>query len=230
MTSLKPLQIYLITKGRINVPGELVYGSIQKIMVMKNLGKNAKWLSYAAFAGMSMFFIASCDNGNPDDTKEMAEDENDARFDERKSEKDAEFLVDAAEINLEEIKLGELAQQKGTTNDVKELGKMMVQSHTNALKDLKNLAANKSVALPGSLTEDGQEAYDKLNEKSGADFNKDYCDMMVKGHKNAIERFEWASSKATDSEIRNWASAMLPTLNEHLEHSNECLEKCKAMK
>lgn len=197
---------------------------------MKNVRKNKNCLTYIALATMSVFAITSCDNGMPEDSKEKAEDQNEERFDERKSEKDAEFIVEAASINLEEIKLGELAQQKGTTNDVKQLGKMMVKEHTAALNDLKILASNKSISLPEVLTEDGQEAYDKLNDKTGSDFNMEYCDMMVKGHKNAIHQFEWASSKADDTDIRNWASSMLPTLNEHLEHSNSCQEKCKALK
>lgn len=197
---------------------------------MKNLRKNTVRFSYFALFSMSMFAFTACDNGNPEDTKEMADEENDARFDDKKSEKDAAFLVDAAEINLQEIKLGELAQEKGTTNEVKELGKMMVKEHTKAWNDLKKLAANKSVALPAGLTEDGQEAWDKLNDKTGADFNKEYCDMMVKGHKDAIDKFEWASSKAEDADIRNWASSMLPALNEHLELSNTTMEKVKVAK
>lgn len=198
---------------------------------MKYLEKNAKSLMYIASAGLSLILIASCgNNGKSEDSKEVAEEQNEERFDERKSEKDAEFLVEAASINLQEIKLGELAQKKATLNDVKDLGKMMVKAHTAALADLKKLAASKNVVLPATLPEDGQDAYDKLNDKTGADFNKEYCDMMVKGHKDAIDQFEWASSKAQDGDIRNWASSMLPELNEHLDHSNMCLEKCKEMK
>ena len=198
---------------------------------MKYLEKNAKNLLYIASAGISIFLIASCgNNGKSEDSKEVAEDQNEERFDERKSEKDAEFIVEAASINLEEIKLGELAQQKGTMDDVKNLGKMMVTEHTAALNDLKKLAANKNIVIPATLPEDGQDHYDKLNGKTGKDFNKEYCDMMVKGHKDAIDQFEWAADKAQDADIRNWASSMLPSLNTHLEHANMCLEKCKEMK
>ncbi len=197
---------------------------------MKNLRKQTKRITYLAVASMGIFIFASCDNGNEGDTKEVAEEQNEDRIDEKKSEKDAEFLVDAASINLEEIKLGELAQQKGTSNDVKDLGKMMVKAHSSAQTDLKGLAAKKSITIPSGITKEGQEAWDKLNDEEGADFNKEYCEMMVKGHKNAINRFEWAASNATDPDIRDWASSMLPALNEHLEHSNTCLEKCKAAK
>ncbi len=199
---------------------------------MKNVGRTAR-RSFAYLGGLSLglFIIHACSNGNPDDPKEIAEDKNEERFDDRKSEKDADFLVEAAAINLEEIKLGELAQQKGTMDDTKAMGKLMVKEHTAALKDLKQLAASKSITIPAVLTEDGQDAFDDLNEESaGKDFDKEYCSMMVSGHKAAIRKFENASSNAEDPDIRNWATSMLPTLRAHLENSNICKEKCKAMK
>lgn len=199
---------------------------------MKRVKTTAKRFVGLTFLSLSMsvFLITGCDNGQPEDSEKVAEDRNEDRLDDRKSEKDAEFLVEAAAINLEEIKLGELAQQKGTLKEVKDLGKMMVEEHTAALDQLKQLAEEKSVSLPGSLTEDGQDAYDKLNEKSGKDFDKEYCDMMVKGHKDAIDKFEKASSKAEDMDIRNWAASMLPALHTHAEHAKMCEEKCKSMK
>src|SRR5687768_1352677 len=126
-------------------------------MIMKNVRTTKRGILYLGFLGLSLLVIHSCDNGNPDDSKEIAEDQNEERFDDRKSEKDANFLVEAAAINLEEIKLGELAQQKGTMADTKALGKMMVDEHKTALADLKALAADKSITIPEVITEDGQD-------------------------------------------------------------------------
>jgi len=197
---------------------------------MKKLTTTTKRFAYVALLSMSAFAVTSCNSNKPEDPKDIAEEQNDERFDERKSEKDAQFLVEAATINMEEIKLGELAQQKGSLADVKDLGKMMVAEHTKALADLTKLAENKSVVLPAALPEEAQKAYDKLNEKTGKDFDKEYCDKMVKGHKDAIDKFEKASSDAEDADIRNWASSMLPSLRTHLDHSNMCQEKAKAAK
>ena len=197
---------------------------------MKKLTTTTKRFAYVALLSMSAFAVTSCNSNKPEDPKDIAEEQNDERFDERKSEKDAQFLVEAATINMEEIKLGELAQQKGTLADVKDLGKMMVKEHTQALADLTKLAESKSVVLPAALPEEAQKAYDKLNEKTGKDFDKEYCDKMVKGHKDAIDKFEKASSDAEDADIRNWASSMLPSLRTHLDHSNMCQEKAKAAK
>jgi len=172
--------------------------------------------------------IVSCGNNGvrtKDDTKEVAEDKNDAKFDSAKMEKDAQFLVNAAEINLEEIKLGELAQQKGMSNDIKSLGQTMVEAHTKALSDLKGLAQSKTISIPDAATKDANEAWDKLEKEKGIDFDKKYCDMMVDGHKDAIDKFEKAASDATDPQIKQWASSMLPDLRKHLDMAMTCQNK-----
>ncbi|MCX6273858.1 MAG: DUF4142 domain-containing protein [Bacteroidetes bacterium] len=186
-------------------------------------------LFQAAFVS-SVFLITSCSNNQkPEDTKDIAEDHNNAKFDNNKNEKDAQFLVDAAEINREEISLGQLAQKSGTTTHVKELGKMMEDAHTQSLADLSALAKTKNISIPTSQTDDGQAAYKKLNEKSGNDFNKAYADMMVNGHKDAITLFETASTSGTDPDIRAWATATLPALRTHLDHSMICQKECSKM-
>jgi len=174
------------------------------------------------------FGFVSCNNTpKTPDTKETAEEHNEAKFDEKKSEKDAQFLVESAEINLEEMQLGKLAQSRSKNADVIALGKMMENEHANAMNDLKDLAAKKQISIPTSITQDGQDAFDKLNEKTGKDFDKSYCEMMVKGHKKAIDKFESASKDVEDADIRAWATNMLPALRTHLDHAITCEEKCK---
>jgi putative membrane protein len=53
---------------------------------------------------------------------------------------DTTFLTDAIQINLAEISVGDLAQQKGGSDDVKSFGKMLVDDHT---------ASNAKATSPG---------------------------------------------------------------------------------
>jgi putative membrane protein len=173
--------------------------------------------------------VLSCANKKPEDTKEIAEESNDAKFDKKSSERDAQFLVNAAEINMEEISLGKLAQQKSSMSHVKELGKMMEVEHSKSMISLTALAQTKMISLPSSATNDAMDAYKKLNDKSVNDFGKAYSSMMVKGHKDAIALFEKASTDCTDLDIRNWATEMLPALRQHLDHSMMCQKECDKM-
>jgi putative membrane protein len=199
---------------------------------MKRTSLFGKALLGAAVVTLS-FGMQSCKNEpKQEDPKEVAEDENEAKFDDVNDDKedDSDYLVAAAETDMKEIELGKLAQQKSTNPDVQALGKMMVEQHTKASEELKKAAAAKNITLPTSLTEDGKEAYKDLNDKTGHDFDKKYTDMMVDGHEKMIKKMEKASEKATDADIRMWAANMLPTLRTHLEHAKMAKEKVDAVK
>lgn len=170
---------------------------------------------------------SSCMNNSLKDTKEVAEEKNEAKFDKSGNERDAQFLVNAAEINIEEISFGKLAQERGTMDHVKELGKMMEDEHTKSLVDLTTLAKTKNISIPTSQTENGKDAYKKISDKSGNDFGKEYSSMMVNGHRRAIELFEKASADCTDPDIKAWAAASLPALRTHLDHALMCQRTCE---
>jgi putative membrane protein len=144
-------------------------------------------------------------------------------------ENDAQFLVKAAEINLEEIELGQLAQQKSMMIDVRELGKMMEKDHSQSMNDLTALARKKLITIPATPTPAAEEAYKKLINKSETTFDKEYCTMMISGHKDAIAMFEKESRESNDADIRQWATETLPHLHMHLEHAIACQSKCEKM-
>ena len=183
---------------------------------------------------IAIFFAAvtstSCgDNMNEKDSKDLAEDNNDAKFTSA-MEEDAEYLVSAAEIDMEGIELGQLAQKNSTTPSVIQLGKMMEDDHTKSLKDLKTLATKKQITLPTTLTSDNKNAYDKIKNKFGYDFDKEYSNMLVEEHKDAINKFEKVSTNAKDPEIQSWAATFLILLRAHLDHSIACQQQCEKMK
>ncbi len=199
---------------------------------MKKTSFFSKALLGAAVVTMSFGAVSCKDEKKAEDPKEVAEDENEAKFDDvnDKKEDDSEYLVAAAEVDMKEIELGKLAQQKSTNADVKALGKMMVEQHEKAAADTKALAAKKNISLPATLTDKVQDAYKDMNDKAGHDFDKAYADKMVEGHEKMIEKMEKASEKATDEDIRMWAANMLPVLRTHLEHAKMTKEKVDAVK
>ena len=145
------------------------------------------------------------------------------------AETDATFFMKAAEINMEEIKLGKLAQQKGTMSHVKELGKMMVTDHTQAMAGLNTLAKTKMINLPTTEGQKIMDAYKMLSEKKGKDFDKAYSDMMVNGHKEAIALFEKTNSDTKDADVKKMTTTMIPKLKTHLEQAEICQKECQKM-
>lgn len=172
-------------------------------------------------AGLLIVALSSCKNeAKQEDPKEVAEDTNDAKFDSIADKKDdSEFLVDIAEVNLAEIEIGKLAQTKSTNPEVKKFGKMLVDEHTKSASEVSALAKAKNFTLPTSLTQEGQDEYKKLNEKSGLDFDKKFADMMIDGHEKAIDKLKKATEDAKDQDVKLWASNNIAPLTAHLEHA-----------
>lgn len=177
-----------------------------------------------------VLLFSSCKNAHSnEDTKIIAEDYNAAKFNNYEMENDAQFLVNASEISLEEILLGKLAQQRGRSEHVKEFAKMMEDAHTKSQVKLAALAESKDITIPTSPTDNARKAYKTLNDKSGSDFDKSYSDLMVSRHKDAISTFESASSDLYDAEIKSYASASIHDLRKHLDYSIDCQKKCEKL-
>ena len=102
---------------------------------------------------------------------------------------DQDFLKKAAIANLAEIELGKLAQQKAQNPEVKQFAQMMVTGHTKALNELKGLAG-RSANLPTSLDEKHQEIQQRLSGLSGAEFDREYMNVMVQAHEDTEDMLE----------------------------------------
>lgn len=155
---------------------------------------------------------------NKSDTKDMAEESNDAKFS-KAAEKDAQFVVDVVSMNYSAIKMSDLAQTNAYSADLKTFAKMVSDDHSKANRELMALASTKGISVPEAPTNDALGEYDNLKNETGKDFDKKYSSEILKAHKTAIDKFEKASTDCQDPDIRNWASNMLPGLRAHLDQA-----------
>jgi len=176
-----------------------------------------------------MMALASCSPKKTEtDSKEIAEEQNEEKgFDSSKIDKDVEWATEIADASLLEVKLGELAQTKGSSPQVKELGKMMVTDHSKANEELTSLASQKNISLPNMLSDKSQQKFDKLATKTGTDFDKEYSSAMVEGHKDVLSKFKKESEDGKDADLRSWAEGKLPVLQHHLSMSEQTEEAVK---
>ena len=196
---------------------------------MKNLtGARALW--FIAAITVTCLLHSACNNSQPKpiDIRTEAEKQVQLNTDSLNKVADAKFLSSAAELYLEEIKLGELALKKGKSADVRALGHMMSIAHTNSMKDLTALALKKNITIPTQPGKTTEEAYLLMNNKPACEFDKEYCHKMESAHNKAIALFEEASENGTDADIKKMAGAMLTDFDTHLYHIVACLDKLEA--
>jgi putative membrane protein len=183
---------------------------------------------FAAFVSAALF---SCGGQNKqEDTKEVAEEQNEEKFDDSDKEKDTDFAINAADGGMLEVELGKLAQTKATSAEVKKFAQMMVDDHSKANDELKALASQKNISLPASLSDKHQNKLKDLTEKTGDEFDKDYIDFMVEDHEEDIDAFEKQAENGTDAELKSWAAGKVTTLRHHLEMAKAAQETVKNAK
>lgn len=143
------------------------------------------------------------------------------------AEKDAQFLSDVAASNMAEIKMAQLAQQKGNSQDVKDIAKMLETDHSAVLAEVRSFASNRSATLPAEEKAEQKDMYNEVDKKTGKEFDKDWCEHMIDGHKKSIAKFENAQTDLNDADLKTWVSNTLPKLRTHLDKLNECNKKLK---
>jgi putative membrane protein len=141
------------------------------------------------------------------------------------SSADRMFVDKAAQGGMAEVQLGQLAEQKASSQAVKDFGKRMVTDHSQANDKLKGIASQAGVTPPTSLNAKDKALYDKLSGLSGAQFDREYMRAMVKDHKADIAEFQKESNSGHDDAVKSFASSTLPTLHEHLQLAEQAESK-----
>jgi len=130
---------------------------------------------------------------------------------------DKAFLKEAAQGGMTEVELGKLAAQKASNADVKQFGQKMVDDHTKANDQLKEVASKENVQIPDALDSKHQSRIDKLSKLSGPAFDKAYVKDQLKDHQADVKDFSAEAQNGSDPNVKAFASSTLPTLQQHLE-------------
>ncbi len=129
---------------------------------------------------------------------------------------DDSFVAKAAIGGMTEVDAGGMAQQKGSSAAVKDFGQKMVEDHTKANDELKQIATAKSIAVPPAPDDKHKKAEAALAGKSGANFDRAFKAQMIADHKATIALFEDEANKGSDPELKAFAAKTLPDLRGHL--------------
>ncbi len=145
------------------------------------------------------------------------------------SQTDERMIKQIAEANLGEISAGKLAQDKAQSDEVKSFAKKMVDDHTKALDELKQLAQSKGVTLPTEPDKQHMAMEKKLQAQSGDKFDKQYMQQAGdRAHKETHRLLQRASSRAEDSDLKNYASKVLATVESHEQMAKDTTRNLKS--
>ena len=129
---------------------------------------------------------------------------------------DTLFMTNAIRGNMAEVKMGELAEQKGASESVRDFGKMLASDHGKALKKHEDLARKKNIVVPTDVSAEQMKEHAALEKLSGRDFDQEFAAKMVDEHQKTVKMYEAEAASNGDPDIVDLAKDTLPKLREHL--------------
>ena len=163
------------------------------------------------------------------------------------SNSDRTFVNDQLAGGMAEIELAQLARDHASSADVKRFAQMMIDDHTKAGDQLKQVASSNNIPQQPQIDSKHQNLMDKLSKMNGSDFDKAYMDAMVDDHESDVsdvrsrvdedrsvtdklqgknpENAAAVKPKTSDDRVtmavNKWAADTLPTLEHHLDRAKQ---------
>ena len=144
------------------------------------------------------------------------------------SNDDQAAMKQLASANIAEIQSGKMAASKAQSPEVKKFAQQMVTDHGKMLEDLKSLAKSKGVALPDSAPMKDMAQSKLLERKSGAEFDKDYMEHMVKDHEKDVQDTQNIAAKAKDPQFKSAVQQANGKIREHLQMAQRLAQAAAA--
>ncbi|HTJ86170.1 MAG TPA: DUF4142 domain-containing protein [Terriglobales bacterium] len=138
------------------------------------------------------------------------------------------FIRKAAEGGKAEVELGKLAQEKAASPEVKQFGERMVNDHSKANDQLKEVAQKEGVTLPTKLDAKDAATKARLEKLSGEAFDRAYMKDMVADHTKDVREFKNEAKNGKDPDVKNFAAQTAPTLEDHLKEAKNIAPKTMA--
>lgn len=135
------------------------------------------------------------------------------------------YVTSASAGDLYEIRAADLALQHATSEDVKELARMIKADHTAASEQLKTAMGSQGdpALMASDLDERRKGMLDNLSNAASGEFDKAYLEQQVAAHEEAVTLHRSFADNTDAPELSAHARAVLPKIEAHLEQARQLL-------
>lgn len=134
---------------------------------------------------------------------------------------DQQFVDFAAQTDMLEAHLGQMAVDQAAGANFKEFAQMLTTDHTNAYQQLSRIAGKAGLTVPKAIDEKGNKMIAPFEKLKGASFDTRFAREMVAGHQKAIDQYKKEVSDGQNADLKAYAAQALPTLERHLQAAKE---------
>ena len=128
---------------------------------------------------------------------------------------DQDFVTLAAQTDMAEANLGQLAETNASSQGVKDLAQMLVTDHTSDYNQITTVATKAGLTVPKGLDKTHEKMSLMFQKLKGAAFDHRYVAEMVKGHEAAIAAYDKEARDGQNADLKAYAKNTLPTLEKH---------------
>ncbi|HYG16642.1 MAG TPA: DUF4142 domain-containing protein [Bacteroidia bacterium] len=136
---------------------------------------------------------------------------------ERDSARISKFLIELTNTRLMAMEAGKLAIERGTTEEVRSLGRLMVGEQAKMLERLRIIAAERGLTLPVTTDKQKAKSLDTLKQKTGKNFDRKFMRMMKTDYKKDIIRCK-RIKKVNNEDINKFVNEYQPVMMLHVNH------------
>ncbi len=136
-----------------------------------------------------------------------------------------DFVDFAAQTDMTEAHIGQLAQENGQSQAVKDYGQMLTTDHTNDYNQLSAVATKAGLNVPKGIDKKHDEMIAPLEKLKGAAFDRRFAAMMVSGHEGAIAKYKKESADGQNADLKAYATQALPVLQKHEDDAKSLTKK-----
>ncbi len=129
------------------------------------------------------------------------------------------FVASAASGGAYEVAAAALAQERGRSETVRTLAKVLRDDHTTAHHQLRSTLRSmpKAPGLSNEMTGRHAQMLDHLRDTPGEEFDDRYLEQQMLAHQETLTLFQGYAGRGDDPRLRLFAQATVPSLERHLE-------------
>ena len=132
---------------------------------------------------------------------------------------DKTFVMKAAMGGMNEMTLSKLALKKSSNPKVTGYATMMIQEHTVAGSQLKQVATKRELKAPMFPDAKHKALYASMSRLSGDSFDKAYVSAMITDHTQTVGLFQSEIAKGQSTDVTEFAKKNVGTIQAHLDHA-----------
>lgn len=137
-------------------------------------------------------------------------------------EADRAFLAAASTSTAYELALARMAFNRAREPEVKLFAAALIDHHSRAARQLREIADARGLALATTPTEPQQQVIAELGTASGDEFDNRFLQLASGAHQLSDSvSLEQAAKTAADTALRDFARNSLPAVQEHRRRANE---------